>query len=90
MWTSIEGRKSGALERAAKRGTWVAQSVKHPTSAQVMVCGFEPHVGLCADGPEPGACFRLCVCVCVCVCVCLSLSAPPQLMLYLSPALENE
>ena len=42
-------------------GAWVAQSVKRLTSAQVMiaaVCGFEPHVGLHADGSEPGACFR--------------------------------
>ena len=22
---------------------------------------FEPHVGLCADSSEPGACFRFCV-----------------------------
>ena len=37
---------------------------------------FEPRTGLCADGSEPGACFRFCV--------SLSLSAPPQLALCLS------
>ena len=47
-------------------GTWVAQLVKGPTSAQVMisrftVCGFEPRVGLCADSSEPGAYFGFCV-----------------------------
>ena len=32
-------------------GTWVAQSVERPASAQVMmsVRGFKPHVRLCAD-----------------------------------------
>ena len=38
---------------ALSRGTWVAQSVKRPTLAQVR--GFEPRVGLCADSSEPGA-----------------------------------
>ena len=39
----------------------MAQSVEHPTSAQVMISrflGFEPHVGLCADSSGPEACFR--------------------------------
>ena len=39
-------------------GTWVAQSVKHPTlglglGQDLTVCEFEPHIGLCADGAEP-------------------------------------
>ena len=41
-------------------GTWVAQSVKRPTSAQVVIskaAKFEPRVGLCAGSSEPGACF---------------------------------
>ena len=40
------------------------------------VSEFEPRVGLCADSPEPGACFGFCV--------SLALSPPPQLMLCLS------
>ena len=56
------------------RGTWLAQWVKRPTSAQVfcgsghnlMVREFEPHVGLCADSWEPGACFRFCVSLSLC------------------------
>ena len=51
------------------RGVWVAQSVERPTLAQVMISQLtiswfvssSPHVGLCADGSEPGACFRFCV-----------------------------
>ena len=39
-------RKDGNLG-----GTWVAQSVKHLTLAQV--CGFEYHNRLCADSLEP-------------------------------------
>ena len=27
----------------------------------LMVCEFEPHVGLCVDSSEPGAYFRFCV-----------------------------
>ena len=44
------------------------------------ICGFEPHVGLCADSSEPGACFRFCVCLSLCpsparaLSVCLFLS----------------
>ena len=30
------------------------------------VRGFEPHVGLCADSSEPGACFRFCVSLSLC------------------------
>ena len=61
------------------RDTWVAQSVKHPTSASghdLVVREFEPRVGLCADSSEPGACFRFCV--------SLSLYAPPPLTLCMS------
>ena len=39
---------------------------------------FEPHIGLCADSSEPGACFRFCVSL------SLSLSDPPPFMLCLS------
>ena len=34
------------------QGTWLAESVKRPT-LDLMVCEFEPHAGLCADGVEP-------------------------------------
>ena len=37
-------------------GAWVAQPVKHPTLAQVMisqVCEFKPWVGLSAVSAEP-------------------------------------
>ena len=47
-------------------GTWVAQWVKHLASAQVTVCGFKPHVGLCADSPDPGAYFGFCVSLSLC------------------------
>ena len=48
----------------------------------LMACEFEPHVRLCADSSELGACFRFCV--------SLSLSAPPLLILCLSLSLENK
>ena len=49
--------------------TWVAQSVKHLTSAQVMISlghEFKPHIGFCANSTEPGACFRFCVSLSLC------------------------
>ena len=30
------------------------------------VCVFEPHVGLCADSSDPGACFTFCVSLSLC------------------------
>ena len=47
----------------------MAQLVKHPTLAQVMipvVCEFEPRVGLCADSSKPGACLGFCVSFSLC------------------------
>ena len=54
------------LKKKKKRlwGAWGARSDKCPTWAQVMISrsvSFKPHVGLCADSSEPGACFRICV-----------------------------
>ena len=46
------------------------------------VRGFEPHVGLWADGSEPGACFRFCV--------SLALCPSPARALSLSLSLKNE
>ena len=39
-----------------------------------MVHGFEPHVGLCADSLEPGACFGFCVSLPLCSSPALTLS----------------
>ena len=38
------------------------------------VRGFEPRIGLCADGSEPGARFRFCVSLPLCPAHALSLS----------------
>ena len=50
------------------RGAWVAQSVEHPTSAQVMISwsvGSSPASGS-ADSSDPGARFQFCVSLCLC------------------------
>ena len=65
-------------------GTWVAQSVQHPTAAQVMISRFlssSPASGslLTAQSLEPAS-----------DSVSFSLSAPPLLMLCLSPSLKNK
>ena len=43
-------------------GTWVAQLVKCLTldlgsGHDLTVCELKPHIGLCTDSSEPGACF---------------------------------
>ena len=74
------------------QGTWVAQSVKRQTSAQVMISplvSLSPASGSVrtAQGLEPASDsvfpslsvpppLTLCVCVCVCVCVCMCVSPP--------------
>ena len=40
------------------RSSWVAQSIKRPITGygsghDLIVHGFEPHIGLCADGVNP-------------------------------------
>ena len=45
-------------------GAWggsVGWAAHFGSGHDLAVCGFEPHVGLCADSLEPGACFRFCV-----------------------------
>ena len=59
-------------------GTWVAQSVKHladdfGSGHDVIICGNEARIGLCADGVDPAW-----------ESLSPSPSAPPLLMLCLS------
>ena len=58
----------------------MAQSVKHPTSAQVMI--LQAHIGLRADSSEPAACF--------CFCVSLSLRPSPAHALSFSVSKINK
>ena len=72
---TIEKKVLGALLTSNEtRCAWVAQSVKRPTLAQVMIC---------ADNSKPGACFRFCAPVSLCSPPPLSL--PPFLPLSCSP-----
>ena len=71
------------IRRSASWGTWVAQSVEHPTSAQVMISrsvSSSPELGsvLTAQGLEPAW-----------DSVSPSLSVPPLLMLCLSLSLSK-
>ena len=57
----IKIKKDTAIE-----GTCMAQTVERPalgfhSGHDLMVCGVEPHIALCADSSEPGACFGFCV-----------------------------
>ena len=62
----------------------------------LMVCGFEPHIELCADSSEPGACFCFCVFLSLCptptptFTLCLSLSLKNKQMLKKNYFLTNK
>ena len=66
-WTETLGHLGGSVG-------WASDfSSGHDLAARE----FEPHVGLCADSSEPGACFRFCVSLSLCpnplaFCLCLS------------------
>ena len=54
-------RSFSSLHACTSWGTWGAQWVKCLTlgfspGCDLTVCGFEPHIGLCTDSSEPGAC----------------------------------
>ena len=66
------------------RGAWVAQSVKRPTSAQVMISQFV------SSSPESGSVLTAQSLEPVSDSVSPSLSAPPPLMLCLSFCLKNK
>ena len=42
-------------------GGLVGEAADFGSGHDLAVCEFEPRVGLCADGSEPGACFRFCL-----------------------------
>ena len=59
MEIDLENNSHDPLKNVPQRGgAWVAQSVKRLTldlssGHDLTVCGFEPHIGFCADGTEP-------------------------------------
>ena len=60
MWGSFipTSPHSIYIEHDDVQGAWIAESVKHLTldfgsAHDLMVCEFEPHIGLCADNVEP-------------------------------------
>ena len=65
-----------AYSKPLSRGARVAQSVEHPTWAQVMISRFvgsSPASGLWADSSKPGAYFRFCASLSLCpspTCAC--------------------
>ena len=62
-------------------GAWVAQSVKRPTSAQVTISRFVSSSPASGSALTAGSLLWI---------LCLPLSAPPLLVLCLSPSLKNK
>ena len=57
------------IEKSRTWGAWVAQLVKRlgfGSGHELTVREFEPHIGLCGDIPQPGACFGFCISLCLC------------------------
>ena len=56
------------LKLAFLSGAWVAQLVNPNFSSghDFTAYGFKPHMGLCADNSEPGACFGFFVFLSLC------------------------
>ena len=57
VW-SLQDHGGRKKKRTGGGGTWVAQAVERPTSAQVMVSRFvgsSPRIGLSADSAEPAS-----------------------------------
>ena len=71
-------------ETGGRLGGSVAYTSDFGPGHELTVRGFEPRVGLCADGPEPGAHFGFCVSL------SLSLSLCPSPARALSLSLKNE
>ena len=74
--------------------SWVAQSVKHLTSAQVMISWFvssSPASGsvLTAQSLEPGPCFGFCVSLSLCPSAAHTLSLSVSVSLSLPPSKIN-
>ena len=51
----VRGDVSGRL------GGSVGWESNFGSGRDLTVCEFKPHIGLCADGSEPGVCFQFCV-----------------------------
>ena len=62
--------------KATVRSTWgsVGEASDFGSGYDPSVREFEPRIGLCADGSEPGACFGFCVCLSLCPLHSVSLS----------------
>ena len=60
----LQGRLGGSVGRASD----------FSSGHDFTVRGFEPHVGLCADSSEPGACFGFCVSLSLCASLAYALS----------------
>ena len=58
---SVTGRLGGSVDSASGFGS----------GHDLAVHGLEPHIGLCADSSEPGACFGFCLPLSLCLpCSC--------------------
>ena len=78
LWIYMTGSTSKHSPLLGAPGWRSRLSVRLQPGHDLAVRGFEPRVGLWADGSEPGACFRFCVSLSLCPSPihALSLSVP--------------
>ena len=63
-WTGVSPSLNST--RLGRQGGSVGQASVLGSGHDLTVHEFEPHVGLCADSSEPGACFGFCVSLSLC------------------------
>ena len=76
--SELSAQPNAGLElKSCEIMTWaeVGRSTDFGSGHDLVVCGFGPHVGLCVDSLEPGACLGFCV--------SLSLTLPRSLSVFL-------
>ena len=59
-------KEMGLRNRPGASGWFSHWSILLRSGHDLMVCKFEPRIGLCADSSEPAACFGFCVCLSFC------------------------
>ena len=67
FWTyGLQNGEKRNFDCLGSLGGLVSSASDFGQGHDLMVCGFEPRVGLCADSLDPGACFGFCVSLSLC------------------------
>ena len=88
LWEQVNQVCLKSLPFLGRLGGSVGSASDFGSRHDLTVRGFEPRVGLCADGSEPGACFGFCAFLSLSLCP--SPTCALSLSLSLSLSLKNK